>query len=247
MRRLLVGLVAGCVFGMCAAGASAQVIHACVKVGDGTLRIVETADDCKSNEYGLEWNIVGPMGLQGPPGVPGADGVDGADGADGKDGVQGPPGYSAPVYQFVGVTEAKYYPHNGIGPLHRACASDFEGSRMCRSIEILNTNPYPTLPIYGSDVTSSAWVQPVYVPFTAGWTSLGPEGRGNWGITVSGRLWFQKSGSASCRGWNPWTAEEEWGLIVEFNESTGHSGVFKPGLCDEERYVTCCAPAAYGK
>jgi hypothetical protein len=238
MRRLLVGLVAGCAFGLCAAGVSAQVIHACVKVGDGTLRIVETADDCKSNEYNLEWSIVGPMGPQGPPGVPGADGADGADGAngaDGTDGAQGPPGNSAPDYQFVGVTEAVYYPDKGIGPLHRACAIEFEGSRMCRSTEILKTNPYPTLPTFGGDIMNYAWVQPDYV-------GLGIHGDNFWlqGIDVSGRPWYGPEGAGNCDGWSSRGGE---GLTIGLNESAGQSGLFRGHGCNTERHITCCAPA----
>lgn len=69
-------------------------IHACYNPA-GQIRIVESADDCKSQETHLAWNIEGqqgPRGPQGDPGPPGDDGADGAPGKDGAEGAQGPQG-----------------------------------------------------------------------------------------------------------------------------------------------------------
>jgi hypothetical protein len=67
------------------------VIHACVR-GNGQLRIVKKASDCKRWENHLQWNIVGP---QGPQGEPGPQGVQGPQGPAGPEGPQGSPGMTA--------------------------------------------------------------------------------------------------------------------------------------------------------
>jgi hypothetical protein len=43
-------------------------IHACVKNGDGQIRIID-GDGCKKNEHPLDWNAQGPAGPQGPAGL----------------------------------------------------------------------------------------------------------------------------------------------------------------------------------
>jgi len=48
--------------------AASNVIRACVK-SEGQPRIVDNLADCKKNEEGISWNIVGPQGPQGIPGI----------------------------------------------------------------------------------------------------------------------------------------------------------------------------------
>jgi hypothetical protein len=59
------------------------VVHACVRVTHGQLRILGPKGTCKSNERPLTWNLVGlngrrgatgPQGPQGPHGAPGPSG-----------------------------------------------------------------------------------------------------------------------------------------------------------------------------
>lgn len=46
-------------------GGNTNLIHACVKNGNGDLRIVDVNKNCKDNETALEWNSQGAPGLGG--------------------------------------------------------------------------------------------------------------------------------------------------------------------------------------
>jgi hypothetical protein len=77
----------------------APIVHACYRVAkDGTptraatLRVVDTASDCRGGERPLTWNLRGP---QGPAGVPGEAGAAGVPGPAGPAGPAGPPGPAA--------------------------------------------------------------------------------------------------------------------------------------------------------
>lgn len=70
---------------------SGGAIHGCY-LSNGTLRVVDTAAGCKSNETVLSWNQAGPAGQQGPTGSKGATGARGPTGAKGATGTQGLPG-----------------------------------------------------------------------------------------------------------------------------------------------------------
>lgn len=74
--------------------ASAQVINACVKRRDGTLRLVVDPANCTFRETAISWNQVGP---QGEPGE------DGMDGQPGEAGPEGPTGPSLRLLDFNGV------------------------------------------------------------------------------------------------------------------------------------------------
>jgi collagen triple helix repeat protein len=76
------------------------VIHGCYAKSGGALHVINTpADDCKSNETQLNWNVAGaqgPQGPQGPQGVPGPVGPQGPAGQQGPQGLQGPQGPAGP-------------------------------------------------------------------------------------------------------------------------------------------------------
>ena len=76
--------------------ATANTFGACVKNNSGNIKMVDSEDDCKNNEYYISWNDPGPEGPQGIQGPAGADstvpGPAGADGAPGPQGPAGPPG-----------------------------------------------------------------------------------------------------------------------------------------------------------
>ena len=82
MRRYLVmAIVVGLVLtaGIALAQVSDEgVISACADTKDGTLRMVDTEEDCTKKEVFVHWNV------EGPQGAPGDDGVDGVDGNDGE-------------------------------------------------------------------------------------------------------------------------------------------------------------------
>lgn len=74
-----------------------NVIFACAKSNDeGQLRLVSSLSQCKKNEAGIQWNVVGPQGPQGLQGAPGPQGATGATGATGPQGAQGPKGDPGP-------------------------------------------------------------------------------------------------------------------------------------------------------
>jgi hypothetical protein len=71
------------------------VIYACVKQ-EGQARIVGSLAECKQNEAGLSWNVVGPQGNTGPQGIPGPQGDPGPQGSKGDTGGAGPQGAAGP-------------------------------------------------------------------------------------------------------------------------------------------------------
>lgn len=84
-RRTIAGLavvvlVAG--GGALAAGAgpapASKKIVGCYDKGNGDLRVVKKARQCRDDELVLRWNKRGPRGLRGAAGAPGADGAPGA-------------------------------------------------------------------------------------------------------------------------------------------------------------------------
>ena len=77
-------------------GGDTRLIHACVKKGNGDLRIIAASGTCKHNETALHWSISGPPGPQGPQGPSGPAGPTGAAGPSGPTGATGPTGPQGP-------------------------------------------------------------------------------------------------------------------------------------------------------
>ncbi len=75
---------------------SSGVIHACYSNSQGSVRIVESASDCKNNETAITWNQTGPAGSPGPAGPQGPSGPAGPQGPQGTAGAQGPSGPQGP-------------------------------------------------------------------------------------------------------------------------------------------------------
>jgi hypothetical protein len=73
-----------------------HVITACVNGENGMVRIVVSADECRTPEYAIQWNQVGPQGAQGIQGEPGPMGPAGPQGAQGIPGPQGAQGIPGP-------------------------------------------------------------------------------------------------------------------------------------------------------
>jgi Collagen triple helix repeat (20 copies) len=75
------------------------VIHACYKIDNGQLRVVDTdgGGSCGPSESALAWNQTGPPGApgpQGPKGDQGPQGAQGIPGPQGDPGADGQPGIS---------------------------------------------------------------------------------------------------------------------------------------------------------
>ena len=60
-----------------------SMIHACVSKSSGTIKIVDSPEDCGKGEESLSWNLSGPAGPVGPAGPEGPAGPQGIPGADG--------------------------------------------------------------------------------------------------------------------------------------------------------------------
>lgn len=55
-------------------GGDPNIIHSCVNLASGVLRIVAPNGSCRQGEGTLDWNTAGPSGPQGAPGKPGTPG-----------------------------------------------------------------------------------------------------------------------------------------------------------------------------
>jgi hypothetical protein len=75
-----------------AQGRAESKIVGCVKKGNGDVRIVDKARDCKRSEYALSWSKQGPVGPRGALGPAGPQGAQGVIGPAGPAGAQGPSG-----------------------------------------------------------------------------------------------------------------------------------------------------------
>jgi hypothetical protein len=60
-----------------------DVLYACVKKGNGDLRLVRPGEHCRHHEYRVKWNVKGPEGPEGPAGPAGPEGPTGPPGPSG--------------------------------------------------------------------------------------------------------------------------------------------------------------------
>lgn len=99
-------LVVGVVYAWAAIPGPDGVIHGCYNTTNGSLRLVDGSDSCKSGEAPVCWNVkgsagpagpAGPMGPIGPMGPAGAQGPKGDPGAAGPTGPTGPAGAAGPT------------------------------------------------------------------------------------------------------------------------------------------------------
>jgi hypothetical protein len=54
-----------------------HVIHACYNNNSGTIKLVNTGQQCHQNETAIQWNQVGAQGIPGPAGPAGPSGLSG--------------------------------------------------------------------------------------------------------------------------------------------------------------------------
>jgi hypothetical protein len=93
---------AGIAYSSSSRSATTTTLTACVKQGNGGMRLVGAATDCKNDESAVTWNVQGPKGDPGPqgpqgppgdkgdkgdPGTPGTPGTNGTNGTDGTNGI----------------------------------------------------------------------------------------------------------------------------------------------------------------
>jgi hypothetical protein len=79
---------------------SAGVIHSCYLKSGGSLRVIDSAAKCGTNETSLNWNQQGPAGPAGPTGPTGSAGPAGPAGPTGPTGPQGPAGPSGSSHVY---------------------------------------------------------------------------------------------------------------------------------------------------
>lgn len=136
--------------------------------------------------------------------------------------VNTPPSGSA-RFQLVGFTAAQFNGAQGVLGFTLACQQEFPRSRMCSSLEILETTTVP------SGLVGDAWVRP------------SPEGLGGAWSDVSG------AGPASpadltCRGWSLATPMTQPGGLVVDAAGRFSVGTYPTGpYCDTPHSVACCA------
>lgn len=87
-----------------------ETYFACVNNSSGTIKVVSSNADCKSGDYFIEWNQVGPKGDTGDPGPQGVPGIQGEPGPKGDTGPVGPVGISGHEVVFTDGTETSLYP-----------------------------------------------------------------------------------------------------------------------------------------
>lgn len=78
---------------------SGGVIHACYSNSNGSVRLVDSAANCKNNETAITWNQTGAAGPQGAVGPQGPAGPTGPQGTPGPQGPQGATGSQGPIGQ----------------------------------------------------------------------------------------------------------------------------------------------------
>ncbi len=120
--------------------ASADTINACAKLSDGKLRLVADPSQCTTKEAPISWESEGPQGPEGPTG---------------PQGPQGEPA-AAPKVELVGFTSATFDGAEGVLGFTLACQAEFSGSRMCNSLEVMETVNVP------AGLMGEAWVRPVF-------------------------------------------------------------------------------------
>jgi len=124
---------------------------------------------------------------------------------------------AAASFQLVGFTTATFTGGQGVLGLTSACQQQFAKSRMCTSLEVMDTTAIP------SGLAGEAWVRPSFVAAGAGGVvdaSGGAEG-------------FARD--STCWGWSVGIGPGAYGLDVDA------AGRFRQVGCDTPRAVACCA------
>lgn len=96
MVMVAVGLAIALLSSVAIASQDGNVIHGCYHNQNGSLRVVDSEQDCKNNETHMTWNQTGPQGLQGLPGPQGEQGIQGPAGPQGPQGETGATGATGP-------------------------------------------------------------------------------------------------------------------------------------------------------
>lgn len=134
-------------------------------------------------------------------------------------------GYDAVVgytqWVLVGTTTSTHLGDAGVRTMNDACRAEFPMSRMCSSVEVIES--VPTYPFSSSE---AAWVRPVLEGTDGNGAIIDSSG-------LPGSVNVAYSYALSCGGWSG--AAGGHGLVVD------SGGSFQRGECYVARPVTCCA------
>ncbi len=120
-------------------------------------------------------------------------------------------------FQLVGFTAGDLPSDTGVLGFTQACQAEFPASRMCSSVEVMQTVDMPVLP-----ESTKAWVRPTFRP------------GGNGPLLDASGTESQSSLTLSCRGW-AYTGNGYAGLAVDGN------GRFDSEGCINSFPVACCS------
>ena len=240
--RVLFTTVVSLMLGITAASAQVQYT-ACLSKGSLVNVAIgdKPASACAVDQSQISWNAKGPQGAPGdtgptgpigPPGLPGLPGIQGAPGLPGAQGPAGPAGEPGDCkdgarFQLVGKTSTSFRGFEGVVRFNNACSATFPGSRMCTSVEVMESAPFT------GDLSGSSWVRP---------TIVGVDARGSV-VDASGAVGLASGGGLACRGWSagalgPIRGRRPTGLVV------GVGGRLGQTPCNLPRTVACCAPVS---
>ncbi len=123
------------------------------------------------------------------------------------------------THQLVGFTEAQHPGNVRMFGLTRACQAEFPGSRLCSSVEVLQTTAIP------SGLEGNAWVRPTLV------SSIDRSVLDASGLVLRG------GPPSNCEQWK---GTASTGIVVDA-DGTFHSG--SEARCTDPHPVACCGPA----
>lgn len=125
-----------------------------------------------------------------------------------------------PRFQLVGFTTATFTGGQGVLGFTLACQQQFANSRMCTSLEILETTKVP------AGLAGEAWVRPSFAPGANNVMDASGISSDGLGLT--------------CFGWSLGLNGIS-GLVVD-GAGRFHTSVFQSlSYCDSARAVACCA------
>lgn len=153
--------------------------------------------------------------------VEATDPVPGPQGDPGPQGVQGPAGGDAASFELVGFTSATFAGDQGVFGFTAACQLEFANSRMCTSVEAMNTVNLP------QGLAGEAWIRPVFVPIS--------QGTSNIRTTDASGVFAREPNHFACGGWS---FPSERGLRVDAH------GRFQVISCGVTIAVACCRNVA---
>lgn len=140
-------------------------------------------------------------------------------------------------FQFLGTTAA-VTPDIGYFGMTRQCQAQFGvGTRICTSLEIVETVALPSPTAWQSD---QAWARPVVVGVSG---SLDPINDVSfWSLLeASGQAWRQgPTGSLDCSGWSQSSNTGRAGVLL--SRGSGFEARIGFGNCTETAGVACCGP-----